>query len=89
MVAVDERMRGGRLKLRIRPSMNKFTSSHNHLEVCKTASFMPAFLNRQVITLLSTLGVPASAFLKKQSRMLSILDRMLVDEEVIHVAGAV
>jgi RNA-dependent RNA polymerase len=82
VVAVDERMRGGNMKLRLRPSMRKFDCDHYYVEVCKTTSLMPGFLNRQIITLLSTLGVPDRVFLNKQDLILKDLDKLLYDSRV-------
>ncbi|KAG0375659.1 hypothetical protein BGX24_008794 [Mortierella sp. AD032] len=44
--------------VQIRPSMKKFDVAHYVLEVIKTSSFIPSFLNRQIIILLTSLGVP-------------------------------
>ena len=82
MVAVDEGMRGGHVKLRLRPSMKKFDCQHYYLEVCRTTSFIPCYLNRQIITLLSTLGVPDGIFLNKQDLMVEELDKLLDDRDV-------
>src|SRR4051812_45720235 len=49
-------------KLALRPSMNKFPSEHYVLEVIRASSFSYCYLNRQIITLLSTLGIPDSVF---------------------------
>lgn len=45
-------------RVQIRPSMKKFDVEHYVLEVIKTSSFIPSFLNRQIIILLTSLGVP-------------------------------
>lgn len=44
----------------LRPSMEKFPSSHTDLEICSVTGPHPAFLNRQIIVLLEGLGVPKS-----------------------------
>lgn len=45
-------------QLQVRPSMNKFGSSHPQLEVCCVASWLPSYLNRQVIIMMDFNGVP-------------------------------
>ncbi|GAB4829586.1 RNA dependent RNA polymerase, variant 2 [Ancistrocladus abbreviatus] len=70
------------IKLYLRPSMNKFHSDHTVLEVCSWTRFQPGFLNRQIITLLSTLSVPDEIFWKMQEDMVSKLNQMLVNSDV-------
>ncbi|KAJ3339586.1 hypothetical protein HDU93_008003 [Gonapodya sp. JEL0774] len=60
-----------------RGSQEKFPSEHSILEVCQPARMYPAFLNRQLITLLSTLGVPDRVFLDLQRRHVTDLTMML------------
>ncbi|CAI5988310.1 unnamed protein product [Closterium sp. NIES-65] len=50
----------------IRPSMVKFESQHADVEVVNWTRPLPCFLNREIITLLSTLGVPDHVFLHMQ-----------------------
>ena len=47
---------GGR-QLQVRRSTEKFTSAHPQLEVCSVASWLPAYLNRQVIIMMDHNGV--------------------------------
>ncbi|XAR69376.1 RNA-directed RNA polymerase [Bertholletia excelsa] len=70
------------IQLFLRPSMNKFESNHTILEICSWTRFQPGFLNRQIITLLSTLEVPDEIFWKMQQSMISKLNEMLVDTDV-------
>ena len=42
-------------QIQVRPSQSKFNSLHTELEVIRASTFLPASLNRQAITLLSTL----------------------------------
>jgi hypothetical protein len=44
--------------LELRPSQEKFGSQHPALEVCSVASWLPAYLNRQVILMMQHNGVP-------------------------------
>ncbi|KAE9452207.1 hypothetical protein C3L33_15881, partial [Rhododendron williamsianum] len=70
------------VRLSLRKSMIKFESNHSILEICSWTRFQPGFLNRQIVTLLSSLDVPDDVFWKMQQRMISKLDRMVVDTEV-------
>ncbi len=46
--------------------MHKFEGSDQTLGVCSSARFMPAFLNQDIITLISSRGAPDQAFLHLQ-----------------------
>ncbi|GLT28650.1 hypothetical protein SLA2020_035660 [Shorea laevis] len=74
--------KGDGIRLSLRPSMNKFQSNHTTLEICSWTRFQPGFLNRQIITLLSTLDVPDKVFWRMQTSMLSKLNKILVDVDV-------
>ena len=65
----------------VRPSQRKFPSYHNTLEIMygdfsfvaefsRASRFSPAHLNRQLITILSSLGIPDNVFLRYQKKML-------------------
>ena len=45
-------------RMQLRPSMRKMDSTHTGLEVCTVATWLPAYLNRQVIIMLESHGVP-------------------------------
>ncbi|KAK4798218.1 hypothetical protein SAY86_030544 [Trapa natans] len=70
------------VRLSLRKSMDKFISNHTILEICSWTRFQPGFLNRQIITLLSTLKVPDEIFWKMQQTMITKLDQMLLDANV-------
>ena len=55
-----------------------------NFEVVSWTKVQPAFLNRQIITLLSTLGVPDSVFRQMQNAMLHNLDRILTHSDVAY-----
>ncbi|XP_056022215.1 uncharacterized protein LOC125649621 [Ostrea edulis] len=68
----------------IRKSMDKFTSTSRNLEILQVTNPGRLHLNRQVITLLSGLGVPDKVFLSLQEDMLfSLADMMLYDKEAL------
>ncbi|KAK4384128.1 RNA-dependent RNA polymerase 1 [Sesamum angolense] len=67
------------VKLSLRPSMLKYQSENTKLDVLAWSKYQPCFLNRQIITLLSTLGVKDHAFETKQREAVAQLDNILVD----------
>ncbi|PIA42460.1 hypothetical protein AQUCO_02000123v1 [Aquilegia coerulea] len=69
-------------RLYLRPSMSKFESKHDIIEVVSWTRFQPGFLNRQIVTLLSSLDVPNEVFSKLQDSMVYKLDQMLNDTDV-------
>lgn len=76
VVAVD---RTSYKKLSLRRSMYKYESEHTKLDVLACSKYQPCFLNRQLITLLSTLGIQNRVFLEKQRAAVQQLDAMLTD----------
>ncbi|OVA07789.1 RNA recognition motif domain [Macleaya cordata] len=70
------------IRLSLRPSMIKFQSTHSILEIVSWTRFQPGFLNRQIITLLSSLGVPDDVFSKMQDSMVCKLDQILENTDV-------
>ncbi|KDO16519.1 hypothetical protein SPRG_17963, partial [Saprolegnia parasitica CBS 223.65] len=58
------------INMELRDSMHKFASEHDAIEVCSVPQVLPAYLNRQLITLLSTLGVRDDAILSLADDML-------------------
>ncbi|KAG8366466.1 hypothetical protein BUALT_Bualt17G0082900 [Buddleja alternifolia] len=59
--------------------MLKYQSDNIKLDVLSWSKYQPCFLNRQIITLLSTLGVKDNVFEKKQREAVAQLDEILVD----------
>lgn len=76
VVAVDPH---SSTKLSLRKSMCKFESDNMKLDVLGYSKYQPCFLNRQLITLLSTLGVRDEIFEKKQREAVEQLDAILTD----------
>jgi hypothetical protein len=62
--------------------MRKFESTHSVLEVVSWTKFQPVFLNRQIITLLTSLGVSEEVFWQMQDEMICNLDRILSDRNI-------
>ncbi|PIA63823.1 hypothetical protein AQUCO_00201271v1 [Aquilegia coerulea] len=71
-------------KLSLRKSMSKYTSTNTKLDVLTWSKFQPCFLNRQIVTLLSTLGVKDHIFEKKQKAAVDQLDLILTDPLKAH-----
>ncbi|KAF9902274.1 hypothetical protein EC991_005069 [Linnemannia zychae] len=74
----DSSLKGNRVQ--IRPSMKKFDVAHYVLEVIKTSSFIPSFLNRQIIILLTCLGVPDKVILNLKESMVKDLNMIQHDD---------
>ncbi|KAM7487790.1 hypothetical protein LguiB_025274 [Lonicera macranthoides] len=66
-------------KLSLRKSMCKYNSNNTKLDVLASSKYQACYLNRQLITLLSTLGVPNWVFEKKQKEAVDQLDAILRD----------
>ncbi|RWR79567.1 RNA-dependent RNA polymerase 1 isoform X2 [Cinnamomum micranthum f. kanehirae] len=66
-------------KLSLRDSMCKYKSENTTLDVLDWSKYRPCFLNRQVITLLSTLGVEDRVFEMKQQQVVHQLGKILKD----------
>ncbi|KAG6509953.1 probable RNA-dependent RNA polymerase 1 [Zingiber officinale] len=78
VVAVDPT---SSVKLSLRKSMSKFESKNTKLDVLAYSKYQPCFLNRQLITLLSTLGIIDCIFEKKIEEAVYDLDIILTDPE--------
>lgn len=75
MLSVDTALKGEQICLR--PSMIKFPSDHTDVEICSASTRSLKFaLNRQLITILAGLGVPASVFLTHQARCIDRLRKI-------------
>ncbi|KAL1106721.1 hypothetical protein V6Z11_D04G224400 [Gossypium hirsutum] len=78
VVAVDP---SSSVKLSLRKSMRKFEADSTSLDVLSWSKYHTCYLNRQIIILMSTLGVKDSVFKAKQKAFLARLDAMLMDPE--------
>ena len=75
MLTVSSQARGQ--EVHIRDSQDKFAAGHNGLEIIRWSQFSLATLNRQLILVLSTLGIPDGAFHKKLQVTLKNLDEAM------------
>ncbi|KIW95817.1 uncharacterized protein Z519_02881 [Cladophialophora bantiana CBS 173.52] len=78
VLAVDPSLNG--VDIKIRPSQYKFSCESDELEIIRVSEFWQPFLNRQLIQVLSALGVPDAVFLHKQRDCIEALDAALVDD---------
>ncbi|CAN6479815.1 unnamed protein product [Victoria cruziana] len=78
VVAVDPT---SSFELSLRNSMCKYKSDNTQVDVLAWSKYQPCFLNRQIINLLSTLGVEDRIFETKQNEVVVELDKILTDAE--------
>ncbi|XP_076912251.1 RNA-dependent RNA polymerase 2-like [Bidens hawaiensis] len=78
VIAVD---RNSFKKLSLRKSMLKFESKNRMLNVTKHSESQSCYFNREIVTLLSTLGVKDDAFLALQDAQLRVINAMLYSSE--------
>ncbi|RAK76660.1 RNA dependent RNA polymerase [Aspergillus fijiensis CBS 313.89] len=69
-------------EVHIRKSQYKFTAIHNNLEIIRWSQFSIATLNRQLIVVLSTLGIPDNVFHDKLQDMLQNLDQAMENDSL-------
>lgn len=80
VLACDPNLKGQ--VIQIRPSQEKFPAPYKGLEICRVSQFATAYLNQQIVLVLSALGVPDEVFLVMLRRMLSKLETAMSDESV-------
>ena len=61
VLSLDPTLQGAQICLR--PSMTKFPALNTHLEIANKARALPFFLNRQLILILETLGLPRESLM--------------------------
>jgi RNA-dependent RNA polymerase len=69
-------------KVAIRKSQKKFDAEHVGFEINRVADYSSSALNRQLIIILSSLGVPDKVFIHKLKTMLTNLDLAMEDERI-------
>ncbi|KAK5062829.1 hypothetical protein LTR84_004904 [Exophiala bonariae] len=79
VLAIDTEFRD--VNVLIRPSQFKFDSDSDILEIIRVSEYWQSFLNRQLILVLSDLGVPDAVFLQKQEECIAALDSALSEDE--------
>jgi RNA-dependent RNA polymerase len=71
----------GRIDIEVRDSQFKFVSGSNDLELIRCSSFANADLNRQLILVLSELGVENEVFLKKQEDLMDEIENAMISDD--------
>jgi RNA-dependent RNA polymerase len=79
VLALDPRITGS--EVHIRPSQQKFEAEFTGLEIIRSSALATPFFNRQIIVVLSDLGVPDSVFIRKQQDMVNDYELAMTDEE--------
>ncbi|KAH6716299.1 RNA dependent RNA polymerase-domain-containing protein [Leptodontidium sp. MPI-SDFR-AT-0119] len=69
-------------EVHIRKSQQKFTATYNGLEIIRCSRFSCASLNRQTITILSSLGVPDEVFLNMLTEQLANYQTAMSDDDL-------
>lgn len=67
-------------EVHIRPSQFKFEALYNGLEIIRCSSLATPFFNRQIIIVLSDLGVPDHVFIRKQQQMVNAYELAMTDK---------
>ncbi|KAF3040260.1 hypothetical protein E8E12_003541 [Didymella heteroderae] len=67
-------------EVHIRPSQFKFEALYNGLEIIRCSSLATPFFNRQIIIVLSDLGVADHVFIRKQQQMVNAYELAMTDK---------
>jgi RNA-dependent RNA polymerase len=79
VLALDPKITGS--EVHIRPSQQKFEAEFTGLEIIRSSALATPFFNRQIIIVLSDLGVPDSVFIRKQQDMVNDYELAMTNEE--------
>lgn len=80
VLALDPSISGN--EVHIRPSQKKFIAEYMGLEIIRSSALATPFFNRQIIIVLSDLGVMDNIFLKKQQDMINDYEQAMTDESI-------
>ncbi|EUC47688.1 hypothetical protein COCMIDRAFT_24397 [Bipolaris oryzae ATCC 44560] len=80
VLALDPNLNGN--EVHIRMSQYKFRAPHTGLEIIRSSSFATPYFNRQIILVLSYLGVQDAVFLRKQEDMMNEYSKAMSDESI-------
>lgn len=70
----------GATKVRIRKSQCKFETTYSGMEIIRWSEYWVATLNRQLILVLSDLGVPDDIFLVMQDKEIQLMERAMIQD---------
>lgn len=71
-----------RNEVHIRPSQHKFAAPYTGLEIIRSSALATPFFNRQIIMVLSNLGVSDHVFIRKQQEMVNDYENAMSDEDI-------
>jgi RNA-dependent RNA polymerase len=80
VLALDPKITGN--EVHIRPSQQKFKAEFMGLEIIRSSALATPFFNRQIIVVLSNLGVPDHIIIRKQQEMVNDYETAMTDEDV-------
>jgi RNA-dependent RNA polymerase len=80
VLALDPKLTGS--EVHIRPSQQKFAADFTGLEIIRSSALATPFFNRQIIIVLSGLGVPNHVLIRKQQDMVNDYEQAMTHEEV-------
>ncbi|KAF1841623.1 RdRP-domain-containing protein [Cucurbitaria berberidis CBS 394.84] len=80
VLALDPTLTGS--EVHIRPSQQKFEAESKGLEIIRSSALATPFFNRQIIIVLSNLGVPDHVFIRKQQDMVNDYEHAMIDEDI-------
>ncbi|EMC97859.1 hypothetical protein BAUCODRAFT_67567, partial [Baudoinia panamericana UAMH 10762] len=82
VLAVDPTLTGkDNMVIQTRPSQMKFPAVYHGLEICRLSQFTAAYLNQQIILVLSARGVEDKVFVVKVQQALKDLQDAMIDED--------
>jgi RNA-dependent RNA polymerase len=79
VLALDPKITGS--EVHIRPSQLKFEAVFTGLEIIRSSALATPFFNRQIIVVLSNLGVCDHVLIRKQQEMVNDYEQAMLDEE--------
>jgi len=79
VLAIDPEL--GASNIKIRKSQFKFETTYSGMEIIRWSEYWVATLNRQLILVLSALGVPDEVFLLIQDKEIKLMERAMVDDK--------
>ncbi|KAJ4374237.1 hypothetical protein N0V83_002978 [Neocucurbitaria cava] len=80
VLALDPNIPGH--EVHIRPSQHKFEAEFAGLEIIRSSALATPFFNRQIIMVLSNLGVPDHVFIRRQQDMVNDYEQAMTKEDI-------
>jgi RNA-dependent RNA polymerase len=80
VLALDPKVTGS--EVHIRPSQHKFAADFTGLEIIRSSALATPYFNRQIIIVLSDLGVPNHVLIRKQQDMVNDYEQAMTDGEI-------